>query len=69
MKRALLALLVLSPLITGCWTRKLYYVTPGTDVIRLGKARGEYFVQDAKGEWIRFTGPLPVGWYAVQDTP
>lgn len=68
MKRTLLALLVLCPLITGCWTRKLYFVTPGKDVIRLGRAKGEYFVQDSKGEWIRFTGPLPVGWYAMQDT-
>lgn len=68
MIRSLITLLALALLTTGCWTRKLYYVTPGTDVIRLGKARGEYFVQDAKGEWIRFTGPLPVGWYAVQDT-
>ena len=67
--RTVLSLLALALLTTGCWTRKLYYVTPGTDVIRLGKARGEYFVQDSKGELIRFTGPLPIGWYAVQDAP
>jgi hypothetical protein len=65
--KTLLTLLALALLTTGCWTRKLYFVTPGKDVIRLGKSKGEYFVQDARGEWVRFTGPLPVGWYAMQD--
>lgn len=66
MKTAL-CLIVVALMTTGCWTRRLYFVTPGKDVIRLGKAKGEYFVQDSKGEWVRFTGPLPVGWYAMRD--
>ena len=53
-------------LLAGCSPTKVLFVTPGENAIRLGRARGEYFVQDAKGEWIRQTGPLPVGWYALQ---
>ena len=38
----------------------------GLDAIRLGRASGEYFVQNQSGEWIRATGKLPVGWYAIK---
>lgn len=55
-------------LLAGCTPTKVLFVDPANDVLRLGKARGEWFVQDSKGEWIRSTGPLPVGWYVVPDT-
>lgn len=58
--------MILAILLTGCRTQVLF-VDPGTNAIRLGRARGEYFVQNAKGEWIRTTGKLPVGWYALKE--
>jgi hypothetical protein len=58
--------MILAILLTGCRTQVLF-VDPGTTAIRLGRARGEYFVQNSKGEWIRTTGKLPVGWYAIKE--
>lgn len=45
----------------------MLFVDPRDDVIRIGRARGEYFVRNQNGEWIRATGRLPVGWYALPD--
>lgn len=58
--------MILAILLTGCRTQVLF-VDPGATAIRLGRARGEYFVQNSKGEWIRTTGKLPVGWYAIKE--
>ena len=58
--------MILAILLTGCRTQVLF-VDPGTNAIRIGRARGEYFVQNSKGEWIRATGKLPVGWYALKE--
>jgi len=58
--------MILAILLTGCRTQVLF-VDPSTNAIRIGRARGEFFVQDQKGEWIRTTGRLPVGWYALKD--
>lgn len=57
---------LLAFLLVGCAPTKVLFVTPGDNVIRIGRARGEWFVQDAKGEWVRQTGELPVGWYAMR---
>lgn len=56
---------VASLFLIGCASRVMF-VDPDTNVIRLGSASGEYFVQDNHGEWIRQNGKLPVGWYAVK---
>lgn len=58
--------LLLCLALCGCSTRVLF-VDPRDDVIRIGRARGEYFVRNQNGEWIRATGRLPVGWYALPD--
>lgn len=58
---------IIALLLTGCTPTKVLFVDPANDVLRIGRARGEYFVQNASGEWVRAKGPLPVGWYAVPD--
>lgn len=57
--------IVASLFLIGCASRVMF-VDPDTNVIRLGSASGEYFVQDNHGEWIRQNGKLPIGWYAVK---
>ena len=66
MKRNRHLLPILLLILTGCTPTKVLFVDPDATAIRLGRASGEYFVQNQSGEWIRATGKLPVGWYAIK---